>query len=86
MELRRLIKNKVTAQIHEGLFCSLFFLFSQEIPVLNYNNEYICFQEEASLLDFFTLGEGELWIDFTAALEAKDELTSLYQLATSFLI
>jgi hypothetical protein len=43
-------------------------------------------QEEAGLLEFFSLGEGQLWIDFTPALEAKDELTCLYLLGTGFLV
>jgi hypothetical protein len=37
-------------------------------------------------LEFFSLDEGQLWIDFTPAFETESELTGLYQLGTSFLV
>jgi len=46
----------------------------------------LCPFQEAGLLEFFWLGEGQLWIDLTLAQQNKEELTGLYQLATSFIL
>jgi hypothetical protein len=64
--------------------CMVWTSVTRTVQGLKYIN--MCFQEEAGMLEFFSLGENQLWIDFTPALEAKDELNCLYQLGTGFLV